>query len=161
MQRVAPISLLLAVATLLAGCGDDDAEELTTSASGTTGPVGALSLEQWSTQANRICAEGDRAQQQAAQQRFGDEPPSQLELEEFGATLVAPNLQAQHAAISGLPKPEAEAGRIDQLLDSLQEGIDAIAEDPGILVQGADSIPAVQEATEIAAELDLTDCGSG
>lgn len=147
------------VAVLLAGCGDDD-DTSTTTTSGTE-PAGAISLEQWTTQANRICAEGDRAQEQAAQQQFGNEPPSQSELEEFGRNFVVPNLQAQHAALAGLPKPEAEAARIDELLEALQEGIDAIADDLGVLVQGTDSVPAIAEATAIAEELDLTDCGSG
>jgi hypothetical protein len=96
-----------------------------------------------------------------AAQRFGDDPPSRGELEDFGATVVVPTLQSQHDAITGLPRPEAEAERIDEMLGSLQEGIDAIAEDPSLLVQGTDSIPAIEQSTAIARELGLTDCGAG
>lgn len=151
----------IAAALFVAGCGDDDDEDTTTTTSTTTEAAGSISVEQWTTGADTICAEGDRAQQQAAAQRFGDQPPSEPELEDFGATVVVPNLQAQHDAISGLPRPEAEAERIDDMLNALQEGIDAIAADPGLLVQGADSVPAIAEATELAQDLGLTDCGSG
>ena len=155
-----PVALSLVVAALLVGCGDDEEEPAPTTTA-TTEPTGSISVEQWTTQADRICAEGERAQQQAAEQRFGDEPPTQTELEEFGTTVVAPNLQAQHDAIAGLPKPDAEAGRIDEMLSALQDGIDAIADDPALLVQGIDSVPAIQDATAIAQELGLTDCGAG
>ena len=160
-QRLSVAWIAIVAAGLIAGgCGDDDDEAPRTTTSGATGPVGSISTDQWTTQADRICAEGDRAQQQAATQRFGGEPPGQAELEEFGSTVVVPNLQVQHDAIASLPKPEADAERIDRFLGALQEGIDAIADDPGLLVQGTDSVPAIQEATELAEELDLTDCGS-
>jgi hypothetical protein len=162
VQGVSRLLALLAIAGALVvgGCGDDD-EPRTTTSSGATRSAGSIGIEQWTTQADRICAAGDRAQQQTAAQQFGDEPPTQSELEEFGTAVVVPNLQGQHDAIEGLPKPEAEADRIDAMLSAIQEGIDAIAGDPSLLIQGTDSVPAIQDATEIAEQLGLTDCGSG
>jgi hypothetical protein len=142
------------------GCGDDESDEPTTT-SGATGAAGAISVEQWADAAERICSEGDRAQQQAAEQRFGDQPPSEEELEEFGTAVVVPNLLAQQAAIEALPVPAAEAERIEEMLVALGAGIDAVAADPGALVQGSDSVPAIAEATRLAEEIGLTECGAG
>jgi hypothetical protein len=148
-----------AAALIVAGCGGDDADTATTSSS--TTDATAISVEQWTTQANRICVEGEKATQRTAAQRFGGEPPTGSELDEFGTTVLVPSLQGQHDAIAGLPRPEAEGETIDELLSALQEGIDAIDEDPSVLVQGTDSVPAIQDATALAQELGLTDCGSG
>ena len=159
-QRLSLTVTALAAGLLAGGCGDDD-EAPPSTTPGATGSTGSISVEQWTTQAQAICTAGDRAQQQAARQRFGDEPPSQTELEEFAVTVVVPNLEAQHAAISGLPKPDAEAERIEEMLSALSAGIDAVAEDPAALVQGADSVPAIAQATELAEDLGLDDCGAG
>ena len=158
-MRLFPLPLApFVVAALLVGCGDDDD---TTPTSTATGTDGSISVEQWATHAERICTEGDRAQERAARQRFGEEPPSQAELEEFGTAVVVPNLRIQRDALAALPTPAAEADRIDAMLDALGEGAEAIAADPAVLVQGADSVPALREATELAEELGLTECGSG
>ncbi len=160
-MRGAKLAVLVAIAAALlaAGCGDDD-DDSTTSSSTTTGTVGGVSLDRWIVQADQICAEGDKAQQEAAEQQFGDQPPTDAELEDFADTVVVPNLQSQHDAIAALPKPEAEAGEIDELLAKLQEGIDAVSDDPSLLIQGGDSVPAIQEASTRAQDLGLTDCGS-
>ena len=164
MNRRVPLLLVaaLAAAVIGAGCGDDD-EETTTTTTTTTDEAASveLTLDQWTAQADRICGQADRALEQAAQQEFGQQPPSEAELEEFGRTVLAPNLQSQHDAIEALPAPAAETDQVEAMLSGLQEGIDQIEEDPSLLVQGADSVPAIAEATEIAQELGLTDCGSG
>lgn len=158
-RRLILAAFIVAAAGVLAGgCGDDDA---TTTTSSTTEAAGSITIEQWRAQADRICAEGDRGQQQAAERLFGEAAPSQAELEEFGEAVLIPSLQAQHDAIAALPRPQAEAGRIDEMLDFLQDGIDAIAADPSVLVEGTDSVPAIAQTTERAQALGLTECGSG
>jgi len=153
-----PALAAVGLALLVAGCGDDDDESTTTT---TSTEAASITLDQWADQADQICAEGDRAQQQAAEQEFGEHAPSQDEFEEFATDVVVPGLQSQHDAIAELPAPEAEAEQVETMLAKLQEGIDQIAEDPAALVQGTDSIPGIIEATEIAQELGLRDCGSG
>ncbi|HEX2128123.1 MAG TPA: hypothetical protein VHF58_02790 [Solirubrobacterales bacterium] len=154
------LAILVAVAALLAGCGDDD-ETISTTTSAADDATGAISTEQWTAQADRICAAGDRAQQQTANLRFGDEAPTDAELEEFGRTILVPNLQAQHDAIAGLPKPPGTEAQIDAMLSELEDGIDAISNDPALLVQGTDAVPGIRTATELARELGLSDCGAG
>jgi hypothetical protein len=141
------------------GCGDDDGEPTSTT-TGATDAAGSITIEQWAESADRICSEGDRAVQQTAAQRFGDDSPTEAEIEEFGDTVTVPNLQAQHDAIAELPKPNGEADEIDAMLGALQDGIDALADDPLLLVQGTDSVPGIAKATEIADDLGLTDCGA-
>jgi hypothetical protein len=166
LNRPAKLLALVSVCAALfaAGCGDDEEEPeapTTATETGTTGPSGTASIDSWTKQAEEICASGDKAQQQAAQQAFGGQQPSEEELTAFASDVVVPNLQEQYDAIAALPKPEAEAEQIDAMLSSLQTGINQVTEDPGALVQGTDSLPAIQDATEQAKELGLTDCGSG
>jgi hypothetical protein len=164
LNRISKLLALTAVAAALvaAGCGDDEEDPTTPATTATDASTeGSATLDSWVKRADEICTSGDQAAQQAAQQAFGNKQPSEEELTAFASDVVVPNLQEQYDAISALPKPEAEAEQIDAMLSSLQTGINQVNEDPGALVQGTDSIPAIQEATEQAKELGLTDCGSG
>jgi hypothetical protein len=165
---IKPLKLLavpaIALALLAAGCGDDDDEDTTSAtdtSTATTEASATPTLEQWLANADEVCAAGDQELAAAAEEQFGNEPPSEAELEQFGTELMVPALQAQHDGIAALPKPEEEAERIDEMLAALQEGTDEIEADPALLVQGNDSVPGIAEATKIAQELGLTDCGSG
>ena len=118
-----------------AGCGGDDettSTSTTAGATGTTGAAGAsLTHEQFVAQADAICVAGDKTIETAAQ-ALG-QSPTEAVLEQAVTDSVVPALQQQHDAIAALPAPEGEETQVDDLLSNLQEGIDALEEDPTLV----------------------------
>jgi hypothetical protein len=168
LKSLARLLALTAISAALvaAGCGDDDGEptgSTTTAAGDASGGTESESIEAWRERADQICAKGNAALTRAATQAFGGQQPSQTQAEAFASDVAVPSFQQQHDAIAALPKPEAEAEKIDAMLSSLQTGINQVTEDPGALLPNGDSssAPAIGEATSQAQELGLKECGAG
>jgi vacuolar-type H+-ATPase subunit H len=134
-----------ALALIAAGCGgdDDDSPELT--------------KDEFITQADEICTQGEAELTAAAEEQFGDatEPPSKQEREEFVSTAVADSLQAQLDDIRELNPPADEADQVNEILDKLQQLIDRAREDPAAVLAGEET-----EASQLATDFGLTSCGS-
>ena len=143
MRRIlAPLALILLAAALLAACGGDDTQ----------------SKEAWVEQADGICAAADEDLNQAAEDSFGGTAPSAADQEQFVTDEVVPSLQGQHDEIADLAAPEGAEEQADELLSSLQEGIDALSDDPSSITEAGAKSP-LADASEQAGELGLTDCG--
>lgn len=145
MKRVNLKLILLcigaAIALVAAGCGGDD----------------ELTKEEFITQADEICTEGEAELTATAEEQFGDlsEPPSQKEQEEFISTTVADNLQSQLDQIRELEPPGEDADQVNEILDKLQQLIDRSREDPAAVLAGEET-----EASQLATDYGLTSCGS-
>jgi hypothetical protein len=153
MKRAALLLPALLLAAGLTGCGGDDdpkkAEESSSAAP-------ALSQADFLEQGNAICAAGNEEISTAAD-ALG-EAPGQEDIEGFTVDVLIPNVQGQHDAIDALGAPEGDEDTVDAILAALQDGIDALSDDPSLITQ-QDGDPFV-EANQLASDYGLTECGS-
>jgi hypothetical protein len=136
--------LAIAAALIAAGCGDDDDDETTATT--------ALTEQEFQTQANQICAQGNQAVQQAGQQL--GQNPTQEQFEAFVNDVLVPNIQGQLDDIGALAAPEAIAADVDAVLADAQEALDRLEADPS-LIQDPNLFADVDRQLT---ELGLADC---
>jgi hypothetical protein len=118
-----------------------------------------LSREEFISQANAICSEGNAKIDAAAEEAFGglgpDERPSDEQLQGFYDTLV-PEIQGQLDAIGGLNPPEDLEADVDNLLQVARSSLDRIKDGgPQVLLSEQDPFA---EANQLAADIGLTAC---
>lgn len=144
MKRTALLpALLLGLGLVAAGCGGDDEPE-------------PLTKAEFTTQANKICSDGND-ELEAAAEELGD-APSEEEIEEFVTDTVLPNIKEQHDDLADLAAPEGDEDEVEAILAALQDGIDTIEDDTaGTITSGEDPLG---EASELAGEYGLTECAS-
>ena len=154
----------MSVSLVAAGCGGDDDDDTTAATTATTGETGAaggepLSKQEFITEADRICAQGDKEINRAAGEVFQQgQQPSPEEQEQFISDTVLPNTQAQIDGIGALTPPEGDEEGVSAILDAAQEAIDRGEEDPSALVQEGGEDP-FAEATRLAGQYGLEKCG--
>lgn len=141
MKRTALLLPALALTFgFLSGCGGSDEEP--------------LSSEEFVTQADKICADGNAELEKAS----GDiDPNNQEDVEGFVQDVLVPNIQGQHDDIEELDPPEDDENDVEDMLDELQQGIDALSDDPSLALSDSDVFG---DANSIAQDLGLTECGS-
>jgi hypothetical protein len=128
---------------IAAGCGgDDDGGE-------------PLTKEEFITQADAVCTEGDQRLEDATQELTAN--PSQEEVEAFVSDTLVPSLQEEHDGIAELAPPEEDQETIDAMLSDLSAGIDEIRADPSLVF--GDENP-LADASAAAQEYGMTVCGS-
>lgn len=136
-------TVALAFGLAVTGCGGSD-------------EAPAISHDDFVTQANEICADASAELQEAGADLT--DTSSEEDLIAFIEDTAIPNFQGQHDDIEDLGAPEGDEDDVDALLTALQDGIDAVSDDPSaFIVEGADPFA---DANEAATELDLTDCAT-
>lgn len=150
-MKLRTLAILAGLATLVlvAGCGGDDSSSSTTAAA-------PLTKDEFISQADQICADGDAAIQDA-QPDFGSNGPSQDDLNAFVTDTLVPNLQDQHDQIAALGVPEGDEDTISSVLDALQSAIDSLESDPSSIT----STDAFTDVNQQAQDYGLTKCGGG
>jgi hypothetical protein len=146
--------LCAAFALILAGCGDD--EDSTTESSATGGEGVALTDEEFIAQGNEICAAGSEEIQQAANETFGGQQPTDAQIEQFAGILV-PSIQAQIDGIRALTPPEDLAADVETFLSDAEDALADIEADPTLLAASDDEGPFADTNVQ-AVELGLTEC---
>jgi hypothetical protein len=143
MKRKLSVIAAAALATglLAAGCGDDDDES------------SDLSHDEFVTQANQICSEGNAQIEQDGSDVKGG--PGTPEFEAFVADTLVPNVQGQIQDIRDLGIPE-EDDSLNETLDEAELITQDLAEDPASLTEGDPFAPINQELTDAG----LTECAS-
>ena len=155
-----PFALLVALGALaVAGCGGDgDTTSDTTGASGTSGVTGAaLTEDEFVSQANAICKAGDQGINQAGEDVFGGQKPSQAELDQFVTDTVVPSIQGQIDAIRALTPPEDIADDVTTFLDDAEAALSEVEDDPSLL-QASDNDGPFADVNDQADALGLTEC---
>ena len=146
------IALLLAMAltgaAVFAGCGGDDSSDSESE---------PLTKTEFVAQADEIC-QGSLDVIEEAAAGF-DQNTADEELVEFASDQYVPELQNELESLRELTPPEDDQDAYDDMLTSLEEGIDEIEADPE-LVLGEGENP-LAGATEQAQELGLEVCGQG
>jgi basic membrane lipoprotein Med (substrate-binding protein (PBP1-ABC) superfamily) len=165
-RRFALLALVAAIAALaVAGCGggDESSTSTTAGASGASGASGPLTVDQWATQADQICAQGDKDQNAAVKQFFQengistDQQPTDAQIDQLANDVIIPNIQQQIDAVKALPVPEDDAEKIQAFLDQAQSDLDKLKSDPSVLTQGGEPFA---ETQQIARDLGLDNCAS-
>jgi hypothetical protein len=142
MRKAWTLLGLVAVAATLAaaGCGGDDDEGET------------LTREEFIAQGDQNCERADKELEAAEQEAFGGlqqgERPSSAQLKQFATEGLVPNIQGQIDFLRNLNAPEADQDEVNKILDTAQEAIDDLEQDPSQL-QG----PAGQKLNQAGNEL--------
>ena len=149
MKRHMLLALPLAAAGLIvAGCGSDSSSSTTTA---------ALTKSEFLAQGNAICAKGDKAINQAAQETFKKQKPSTSQLNQFATQTLIPNIQQQINGIKALPAPSGGEAQVTAIVTAAQAALDKGKADPQILVSnGQDPFAPVNK---LANAYGLTKCG--
>lgn len=142
--------VLAASALVVAGCGGDDEEPATE-----TEEV-ALSEEEFLAQGNEICAAGNDALEQIANDTFAGQQPTEAEIEQFAGLLVE-NVQGQIDAIRVLPPPEELATDVEAFLGDAEDVLAEVEDDPSLLAASESDDP-FADINAQALELGLTEC---
>lgn len=140
------IALSLGLVTTLALVACDAGEE-------------RLTEEEFISQANEACTEGNQEIQEAAAEIGATgEQPSQDQLEDFIGT-IAEAIQGQIDDIAELSPPEDLEQDVDALTEELQSSLDELREQGAAALQSQDNPFA--DANEMAGDLGLTVCAEG
>ena len=99
---------LAAAGLIVAGCGSD-------SSSSTTSTT-ALTKSEFLAQGNAICAKGNKAINQAAQETFNKQQPSASQLNQFATQTLIPNIQQQIDGIKALPAPSGDEAQVTAIV---------------------------------------------
>jgi hypothetical protein len=142
--------LCAAFALVLVGCGDD--EESSTETTAAT----ALTDEEFLDQGNEICAAGNEEIDQAANETFAGQEPTDAQVEQFSGILIS-SIQAQIDGIRALPPPEDIAADVETFLSDAEDALAEVEADPSLLVASDDEGP-FADVNAQALELGLTEC---
>jgi hypothetical protein len=137
----------MAVTLVAAGCGGDDDD-------GGEAPT----KDEFITQADEICTDGDQQINEEAEEVFEGEP-SKAEQQAFVEETVIPETQAQIDGIRDLTPPEGDEDQINAIVDAADQGIEEIEADPAALTQGGEN--PLAEAGRLASEYGMKACGQG
>ncbi len=141
--------LLLSMSSVLVACGGGDDESTTTS------EPEPLTKTEFVAQAEEICAEGNQAIETAAEDISAE--PTDEEITEFAEEVLIPNVQQQHDDLAALGAPEGDEEAVEEILSSLQAGLDLVKDDPASLLSSEDPLG---EASDLAEAYGLTECAA-
>ncbi len=127
----------------LVGCGGDD-----------DGGSKELTKDEFIAQADDICEASNDEVDKAEDSFANPDSPTEEEIDAAMSDVVVPQLQAQHDDIADLNAPEDDQEQIDEMLESLQAGIDSLEED----WQNPDN-EAFANANKIANDYGFEECG--
>ncbi|HEU4393904.1 MAG TPA: hypothetical protein VFR04_09780 [Solirubrobacterales bacterium] len=146
-----------AIAAIVAGCGSSDDDSTQSTADN------APTKPEFIKAADAICKQGD-GEIEAGFEKFAEEnniprnqEPSDAQGVEIVETVIVPNIQTQSELIRGLGAPEGDEKEVDQLLDSLDEAIEAAEEEPKDLL--AEGTSPFGDVNQEAVDYGLRVCG--
>ena len=126
MRRLLRVGFL-ALALATAACGDEE---------------NRLSAEDFREQANEICADFNRADDEAAEEFFGDEEPSTEEIVAFFEDSALPRVRNLLDDLDELAPPESLEEEVDGLLAAARQALaeveQGIQQDPEGFFEGED-----------------------
>ncbi|MGH2923504.1 MAG: hypothetical protein ACRDKH_05690 [Solirubrobacterales bacterium] len=141
--------IALAAGLIAGGCGDDDDDD--------GGGGEALTEQEFITQADQVCRDGDAEIEAEEQQLFGEGEPSQAEIERYATEIFVPGVQSQIDGIRELQPPEEIEGEVTEFLDTAETALDGVEEDPSAFGDEQAEDP-FAEATQMASDLGLKVC---
>jgi hypothetical protein len=155
-QLWAALVAAMAMAVVVAGCGGggDTTGGSTAAAAGSTEESGggpALSKADFIKEADKICSEGEAAVEGELTEyvekeglESGKEPTEEQALE-IASAVILPNLSKQAEGISALTPPEGDEGTIEDMVSSLETGVQEFEDDPEKLNEGNEALESFGE----------------
>lgn len=137
-------------AVALTACGGGDS-------SSTVSTAAAISKDDFVTQAEAICAAGNKEINAGAKAAFGSGQPSSDDLAAFATDTLAPSVQSQIDQIKALGLPEGDEDVINQALSDAQAGVDALKADPASV---AGDTPELTKGGQELSDYGATSCGN-
>lgn len=118
-------------AVFLVGCGGDDEDEPAGGGSESAAPT----KEEFISQGDEICRDGDQEIEAGEEEAFGGGRPSPDEVEAFLTETVIPSIQKQIDGIADLTPPEGDEQTVAGLVDMAQGALDEVEQDPAALAE--------------------------
>src|SRR5215207_1712935 len=134
--------LALGAPLALAACGGDDDADNPTKA-------------EYIAQADAICKKGDDQIDAEAQKQFGNQAPTEAQVNTFLREVSLPNIEQQRDDLKALDKPEGDEDELDALYESLDKSIETAKNTDGPLDQAT-----FAETNKKAQAYGLKECGS-
>ncbi len=158
-RALAALVALVAIVVVAAGCGGGS--DSTSSAGETAGgeaPTKAVFIKE----ADAICKSGEDALEGEVEEFVEEEglekkKPTPAQETQLVEQLVIPNIARQGEEIGELTPPEGEEETIEELVSSLQEGVESAEEEPKALIEGGNPFAA---ATKQAKAYGMKECGT-
>ena len=148
--------LAIAVIDLLAAVGTSGV-----AAAGVPAKAKPLTKQEWIRKADKICSAANTELRPLLEEHFGDlgrnERPSDAKLAAYVKDFI-PIARKHFARIRRLRPPTADADTIDELLDTEEAAINAIEDDPKLILAGNSPL---DEVSELAQDYGLKVCGHG
>jgi hypothetical protein len=121
MQLRATLALtaVLALGAIAAGCGGSSNDSSTSD----------LTKAEWIAKADVICQQGNQEIEQAANEQFGNEKPSEADIQQFTQGVVLLGTQDQVDKIRDLGAPSGDEDQVNKILDTVQADIDKAKSD--------------------------------
>jgi hypothetical protein len=145
------VAAAFAVGLIAAGCGGDDNDGNDDASTNTGTEASTLTHQQFVTQANQICKEGNAEIDAAGNQLQAK--PGTPEFESFVTDTLVPNVQGQIDDIRSLGIPDEDADQVNSVLDEAEQITNDIADDPS-KVQGDPYASINKQLTDLG----LTEC---
>ncbi|HEX5982802.1 MAG TPA: hypothetical protein VFY69_01205 [Solirubrobacterales bacterium] len=143
------LAVLVAMAALVAGCGDDEGDT-----------TESLTKVEFIKQGDRICEKGNE-QARAEAEEFAEENGFTLEkatdeqLEEAVGEVLVPNLNQQAEELEALGAPEGDEERVEEIIVSLEDAAGEIEDEPSLAFEGE----VLKEPGELAGDYGFEVCG--
>jgi hypothetical protein len=118
------LALTLAAGLVAVGCGGGDDNDTTTTAS--------LTKPEWIAKADSICKQGAQELNQTASQQFGNQRPTEEQVQQFNKNNLLPKIQSEVDSIRALGAPSGDEDQVNKLLDTVQAEIDKAKSEPSI-----------------------------
>jgi hypothetical protein len=150
VNRQISIALMLALAAALiaAGCGDGDGSTSSTAAGE------PLSKAEFISQADQICAEGDAKIDEGGQAFAGT---AGEKVDELVGTVIVPGYRDEIEQLRELTPPEGDEAEVEEFLNTFEQGIDALDQNPEQLAGGA-ALKTITEARVLAFKYGFKSC---
>ena len=141
------LAVTLAAGLVAAGCGGSDDNDTSTAAS--------LTKPEWIAKADSICKQGAQEINQAASQQFGNQKPTEDQVQQFTKSNLLPKIQSEVDSIRALGAPSGDEHQVNKLLDTVQADIDK--------AKSANTIEnsAFADGNALANQYGLKVCGKG
>lgn len=137
----------LVIAVGVAGCGGGD-----------NSTTAAPTKDEFITQADAICKQGDEELQAAGRDLAAGGKPSDEEVNQFISDTLVPNLENQAEKLRALGAPEGDEAQVNAIVDGLDKAVEEVKADPTGLASGGVSFG---EVNKLAQDYGLADCGNG
>lgn len=147
MSKAICVLVLLALGVVVAGCGGSAPADTSAAEMGIT-------KADFIAQADAICKAGDDKIGEAAGMNA-----TKKGQDEFVKNTIVPTIQSELDQVRALPVPAGDEDQVKAILDSGQDGLSEVQQDPSLLMDNKTN--PLDDSSKLAAQYGLKVCGQG